>query len=123
MKYFDAGSVRRLSTSAAALLLCVLSGSAGAMAQEAVAAGTSLGIASVPNLRDVGGYTTADGSLVRRGVAYRSNQLNPISAEDMQTIAALGLKDDFDLRTEAERETKPDELPSGVNNVSLNVLG
>jgi len=122
MKYFDAGSVRRLSTSAAALLLCVLSGSAGAMAQAAVAPGTSLGIASVPNLRDAGGYMTADGSLVRRGVAYRSNQLNPISAEDMKKIEALGLKNDFDLRTLEEREAKPDELPAGVKNVWLNVL-
>ena len=84
--------------------------------------GTSLGIASVPNLRDAGGYTTADGSVVRRGLAYRSNQLNAISADDMTKIAALGLKNDFDLRTAEERDAKPDELPAGVKNVWLNVL-
>jgi hypothetical protein len=50
-----------------------------AAAQNQPAPGTSLGIASVPNLRDVGGYTTQDGSVVQRGVAYRSNQLNPVA--------------------------------------------
>jgi len=33
--------------------------------------GTSLGIKSVPNLRDVGGYKTRDGLIVRYGIAYR----------------------------------------------------
>jgi protein-tyrosine phosphatase len=87
-----------------------------------LAPGTSLGITSVPNLRDAGGYTTADGLIVRRGVAYRSDQLNPISPDDLKKITALGLKNDFDLRTADEREAKPDELPAGVKNVWLNVL-
>jgi protein-tyrosine phosphatase len=86
------------------------------------APGTSLGIASVPNLRDAGGYTTHDGSLVRRGVAYRSSQLNPVAPDDMKKLSALGLKNDFDLRAAGEREAKPDQLPAGVKNVWLNVL-
>jgi protein-tyrosine phosphatase len=57
------------------------------MAQEVLVPGTSLGIASVPNLRGAGGYMTADGSMVRRGVAYRANQLNPISQADLKKIA------------------------------------
>ena len=110
-------STRRLSV----LLLGALIVSLSAMAQNVGTPGTSLGIASVPNLRDVGGYATADGSVVRRGVAYRSNQLNPVSADDLNKIAALGLKNDFDLRTAEEREAKPDQLPAGVKNVWLNV--
>ena len=35
--------------------------------------GQSLGIRSVPNLRDVGGYATADGRVVRTGLVYRSD--------------------------------------------------
>jgi protein-tyrosine phosphatase len=104
------------------VLLGVLIVPTAAMAQNELAPGTSLGIASVPNLRDAGGYTTADGSTVRRGLAYRSNQLNPVTPDDMKKIAALGLKNDFDLRTADEREAKPDELPVGVKNVWLNVL-
>jgi protein-tyrosine phosphatase len=84
--------------------------------------GTSLGIKSVPNLRDLGGYKTQDRLVVRYGVAYRSNQLNPIAPDDMNKIAALGLKVDFDLRTAIEREERPDELPPGVANVWLDVL-
>ena len=84
--------------------------------------GLSLGIASVPNLRDLGGYETNDGATVVHGLVYRSNQLAPISPEDMEKIAQLGLKNDYDLRTEAERTPVPDQLPPGVNNVWLDVL-
>ena len=73
-------------------------------------AGEALGIASVPNLRDLGGYKTRDGATVTKGLVYRSNQLAPISPEDMETIAQLGLKNDYDLRTEAERTPLPDHL-------------
>ena len=84
--------------------------------------GQSLGIRSVPNLRDVGGYATADGRVVRTGLVYRSDQLNPISPDDLKTIAALGLTNDFDLRTAEERSARPDKLPAGITNVWLNVL-
>jgi protein-tyrosine phosphatase len=110
----------RLPTFTAAVGLLGLT--LAAPAQNSPAPGTGLGIASVPNLRDVGGYTTQDGSVVRRGIAYRSNQLDPVSPDDMKKLAALGLKNDFDLRTEQEREAKPDQLPAGVKNVWLNVL-
>ncbi|MGB8986646.1 MAG: tyrosine-protein phosphatase [Candidatus Sulfotelmatobacter sp.] len=122
MKTISVASAWRLSTFPAALRLGIVIVTTAAIAQDVVAPGTSLGIASVPNLRDAGGYKTADGEVVRRGVAYRSNQLNPISADDMKKIAALGLKNDFDLRTAEERQAKPDELPAGVKNVWLNVL-
>ena len=59
---------------------------------------------------------------MQRGVAYRSNQLNPVAPDDMKKLAALGLKNDFDLRAAGEREAKPDQLPAGVKNVWLNVL-
>ncbi len=84
--------------------------------------GQSLGIASVPNLRDMGGYETANGLIVARGLVYRSNQLFDISPDDMLLLANLNLKNDFDMRTIMERETKPDELPDGVINVWLDVL-
>jgi protein-tyrosine phosphatase len=115
-----------LGTVVAGAVALSISGVGGnAVAQQAASfgpPGTSLGIASVPNLRDVGGYKTGDSFVVRYGVAYRSNQLDPISAADMAKIAALGLKNDFDLRTEAERTARPDQLPPGVDNIWLNVL-
>ena len=84
--------------------------------------GKSLGIASIPNLRDMGGYKTTNGATIARGLVYRSNQLHNISPGDMLLLAKLNLKNSFDLRTATERNAKPDELPVGVNNVWLNVM-
>jgi len=90
--------------------------------KTAVQTGQSLGIASVPNLRDLGGYTSSDGKRIASGLVYRSNQLSGIPAPDMEKLAKLGLKNAFDLRTTAERDKRPEELPPGVNYVVLDVL-
>ena len=84
--------------------------------------GHSLGITSVPNLRDLGGYQTTDGKTITAGLVYRSNQLSKINPEDMEKLAALKLKNALDLRTAVEREKRPEELPPGVNYVVLDVL-
>jgi protein-tyrosine phosphatase len=87
-----------------------------------LAPGESLGVASVPNLRDAGGYMTSDGAVVRRGLAYRSSGLNPVSPDDTEKIVRLGLKTVFDLRTAEEVKARPDELPASVRRIWLNVL-
>jgi protein-tyrosine phosphatase len=84
--------------------------------------GQSFGIASVPNLRDLGGYKTKSGATVEKGLVYRSNQLSGISRDDMKKLSKLGLKETFDLRTWAERSARPDELPSGTRFVWVDVL-
>lgn len=88
----------------------------------AAAPGASLGIPSIPNLRDLGGYTTSDGAVVAHGLVYRANQLSGIGGADMQRLAAVGLRTDYDLRTAGEKDKRPDELPPGVEYVWLNVL-
>jgi protein-tyrosine phosphatase len=84
--------------------------------------GQSLGIKSVPNLRDLGGYKTGDGKTVTAGLVYRSNQLHHISPDDMKKIAALNLKYVYDLRTYDEMHSRPEELPPAVSHVWLDVL-
>ncbi len=87
-----------------------------------VTPGQSLGIESVPNLRDLGGYKTRDGRTVATGLVYRSNQLCGIPEQDMKKLAGLKLKTVYDLRTAEEREKRPSELPPGVSTVWLDVL-
>ncbi len=96
----------------------------GTTAKAATAAppGQTLGIKSVPNLRDMGGYKTSDGATVANGLVYRSNQLSGISSGDMEKLAKLKLKNAYDLRTAEERKARPEELPPGVNYVVLDVL-
>ena len=91
-------------------------------AAEKAPPGQNLGIGSVPNLRDLGGYKTKDGRTVKRGLVYRSNQLHHVSPEDMMKISKLGLKNSFDLRTFDERQPRPDEVPPEVDVVWLDVL-
>jgi protein-tyrosine phosphatase len=87
-----------------------------------VAPGQSLGIASVANFRDLGGYKTVNGATVKRGLVYRSNQLSGIKPNDLAKLGALNLKVAYDLRTVEEKTKRPDELPPGVAYVWLNVL-
>lgn len=84
--------------------------------------GLALGMETVPNLRDVGGYKTADGKTVARGIAYRSDTFNPMSDAEIDKLARLALKTDYDLRTVAEVKARPDQLPPGVKYHLLNVL-
>ncbi|MGA8017358.1 MAG: tyrosine-protein phosphatase, partial [Desulfobacterales bacterium] len=57
-----------------------------------------------------------------RGLAYRSDTFNPMTAEDIKKLGRLDLKNDYDLRTTAEAKAKPDEMPPGVRYHLLNVL-
>ena len=83
--------------------------------------GKALGLSAAPNLRDLGGYKTADGRTVARGLIYRSDRL-ALNADDVRKLAALGLVQDYDLRTAEEVKAQPDQIPEGVNWVGLDVL-
>jgi len=84
--------------------------------------GRRIGIGSVLNLRDLGGWPTADGGRVRRGLVYRSAALERLVEEDWPAFTALGIRAVYDLRTEAERLEWPDRLPPGVSAVPVDVF-
>jgi protein-tyrosine phosphatase len=88
----------------------------------AVTAGEAIPVASLPNLRDVGGWPTRDGRTVRRGLVYRSVALNRLADGDLAAVEAIGLRTVYDLRTEAERAAGPDRALTGVENVVADVL-
>ena len=49
-------------------------------------------LVGVSNLRDLGGYRTDDGRVVRRGLVYRSAALAGLTEADLATVQALGLR-------------------------------
>lgn len=87
-----------------------------------VAAAPELRIATLPNLRDVGGHPTRNGGRVRRGLLFRSTDLSRLDVAGASDLERLGLRTVFDLRSAAEREGRPDRLPAGAEHVVVDVL-
>jgi protein-tyrosine phosphatase len=81
-------------------------------------------LASVPNLRDLGGLLTADGRhRVKPGLLYRSDQLDLMTDPDFALLSALKLETIIDFRTESERKKGPDRVPEGTRNMVYDVIG
>ena len=83
-------------------------------------------LASADNFRDVSGpdaaYAGADGRSLRRGVAYRSNELL-LTETDVESLGRLGVGAIFDLRTDHEVESHPDAEVPGARWEHLEVKG
>ncbi len=73
------------------------------------------------NLRDLGGWQTADGRRVRQGVVFRSATLARLTPGDQEKVAALRLRTVCDLRGHHESAAAPSLLPPGVERVPLPV--
>ncbi|WP_238475196.1 tyrosine-protein phosphatase [Sphingomonas cavernae] len=86
-----------------------------------VIADRALHLATMPNLRDIGGYRTSDGRWVRMGMLYRSDQLDRLSDADFATFSNLGVGLIADLRTATERTREPDRVPAGTEHLVLDV--
>lgn len=78
-------------------------------------------LASVPNMRDLGGLPVSGGTVRRREV-YRSTMLANLSKDDLPSFEDLGVAVVVDLRTESERTSQPDQLPPDIKLVDLDVL-
>lgn len=63
------------------------------------------------NLRDVGGYYTKNGQMVRWGQLFRSGSLSRLTQADLAYLKRLDVKLVSDLRTMSERLKQPDRLP------------
>jgi protein-tyrosine phosphatase len=84
--------------------------------------GTVIPIPGVPNLRDLGGWPTAGGGRVRRGLIYRAAEPFTLDDEGRAEFAALGVRTVYDLRSSAECERKPDTVPDGARRVLVDVM-
>ncbi len=62
------------------------------------------------NLRDVGGYPTADGRTVRWRTLLRAGSLHGLDSRGRAVLAQIGLRTVVDLREDAEVTRAPDQL-------------
>ena len=56
------------------------------------------------NFRDIGGYSTSEGRVVKWGAVYRSGSLHRLTAADRAVTAELGVRTVIDLRSTGELE-------------------
>ncbi len=73
------------------------------------------------NLRELGGYPTADGGAVRRGVFFRGGRMNELSAEATAVYEGLGLRRVIDLRRPDEIAGAPTPAFPGAENLPVSV--
>jgi protein-tyrosine phosphatase len=62
-----------------------------------------LNLEGASNSRDLGGYPTTDGRMVRWRQIFRSNHLGHLTAADIEIVRSLGLRSAFDFRGRDER--------------------
>ena len=80
------------------------------------------------NTRDLGGYLTSDGLVIRRHMVFRSDELSRLTDADLQTLDQWQLASLTDFRTKQEKEEAPNRLPVHVptidpkiNNLQLDI--
>ncbi|MFA1549702.1 tyrosine-protein phosphatase [Actinomadura chokoriensis] len=82
-------------------------------------ASASVQVEGAVNVRDVGGYTSADGRRVRDGLVYRAASLSEVTPTGVTQLGQLGLSASVDFRSSLEvMLSGPDKLPSGVTPVA-----
>jgi protein-tyrosine phosphatase len=64
-------------------------------------------LSGAANFRDIGGYRTADGQRIKRGVIFRSGELSGLTTSDQQQLEPLRIRYEIDLRTDKERAESP----------------
>lgn len=70
-----------------------------------------LPVAGSVNLRELGGYPTHDGQMVRWQKILRAGDLSHLTRYGRFQLAHYGLKYDIDLRSPRERNYAPDKIP------------
>ena len=77
------------------------------------------------NVRDIGGYATADGGITRFGRLFRADSPTNLPDEDIETILAAGVRTVIDLRASDELARSPCslEFAEGIVYHSISLMG
>jgi protein tyrosine/serine phosphatase len=73
------------------------------------------------NFRDLGGYPTASGAMIRRGRIFRSDALHRLTASDISALGTCNIATLIDLRSEGEvtRSAPSPLLANGVRHCNI----
>ncbi|RJO72993.1 tyrosine-protein phosphatase [Nocardia panacis] len=120
--------MRAAVAAATGLALAFGPGLGGAVADPAIATeqftfDRSLHLDGVQNARDVGGYRSTDGRIVRLGLVYRTGQLSNAGPADLAELSSRNVRFVDDLRTVYERMLAPDRMPGGASAHWNDVIG
>ena len=80
----------------------------------------ALSLQGASNVRDLGGWPTADGRRVRFGLVFRSASLAGLTDEDAAVLGEVGLRTICDLRGEMEQQSAPSRV-TGVTTHALSI--
>lgn len=110
--------MRGLAAAAAALLVAQPGAAQGVVHPPAAPAAAAphqrvLPLQGGHNFRDLGGYRTMDGRMVRWGLLYRSGQMHDLTLADYAYLQRLGIRTVCDLRDRRERAAQPTRWPAG----------
>lgn len=76
----------------------------------------------VNNFRDLGGYKTNSGHTIKPGFIFRSGHLGDLSKTDYENFSSLDVKSNFDLRSDKERNAKPNLLPASTQIIKVPII-
>lgn len=82
----------------------------------------SLTIPGVVNARDLGGLSGRDGR-IRKGVLVRSAEWTFATAAGQEAIGSMSMSHAVDLRSDAERQWRPDPPIPGITRLPVDVMG
>lgn len=77
---------------------------------------------NITNFRDIGGYETADGKRVKKGIFYRSAPITFETESDREEFQDLHIQTILDLRSPQEIELLKDEVPEGCTYMECSAI-